>query len=249
MRKSSAANSAASSPPVPARTSRIAFFSSASSFCRSSVWTFSSMVSNRLRTSSSLLAASLRVSGSGPSANSSSSACSTWERRRALMPSTMGESSLYSLASFANSPMRAGSAMAALNSAWRATMRSSLASKGVLPAISASEGREPILERDQRDVGLRAGVEIAHGGLVALQLILAENHGGARFDAIGAAHAFLQVAGISEIDREAIAAQLLRQLECQGLAIGRGGDGGSAIINPSRSIPAAQPTPAVSGPP
>src|SRR5487761_612918 len=238
MRKSSAANSAASSPPVPARTSRIAFFSSASSFCRSSVWTFSSMVSNRLRTSSSLLAASLRVSGSGPSANSSSSACSTWERRRALMPSTMGESSLYSLASFANSPMRAGSAMAALNSAWRATMRSSLASKGVLPAISASEGREPILERDQRD-----------GGLVALQLILAENHGGARFDAIGAAHAFLQVAGISEIDREAIAAQLLRQLECQGLAIGRGGDGGSAIINPSRSIPAAQPTPAVSGPP
>src|SRR5579875_20657 len=219
MRKSSAANNAASPPPVPARTSRMAFFSSASSFGNSSVLTCSSSAGSRLLAASSSTSASFLISGSSPSTSSSSEDRSACALRSAAMPSTTGLSSLYSLASLANSPVRAGSAMAALSSAWRATRRSSLASNGVFPAISIPERGETILERRQRYFGLFAGIEIAHGGLAALQLVLAENHGGPRFDPIGAPHAFLQVAGIAEIDGETGAAQLLRQLEGQRLAL------------------------------
>src|SRR5690348_1637716 len=219
MRKSSAANSAASSPPVPARTSRMAFFSSASSLGRSSVLTCSSRIGSRLFTVSSSTSASFFISASPPPASSSSDWRSTSAWRKAVMPSTRGVSSLYSLASLANSPVRAGSAMAALNSAWRATRRSSLASNGVLSAISASERREAILERGQRHVFLRAGIEVANGGLAAFQLVLAEDHRRTRHDLIGAPHALLQIARIGEIDRETGAPQLLRQRQCALLAV------------------------------
>ena len=67
-----------------------------------------------------------------------------------------------------------------------------------------------------------------------------------------------EIAGIAEIDDEARRAQRLRQTSSATasasspigtIAIGRGGAGGSAISSASRSIPAAQPTPGISGPP
>src|SRR5215469_16655245 len=211
MRKSSAANSAASSPPVPARTSRMAFFSSASSLGKSSVLTCSSSAGSRFLTESSSLSASFFISASPPPASTSSDCRSASIWRNAVIASTMAVSSLYSLASLANSPVRAGSAMAALSSAWRATRRSSLASNGVFAAMSAPEGRQTILERGQGHVGLRAGVEVANRGLAAFQFVLAENHRHARIGLVGALEVLLHVAGIGEFDREAGATQFLRQ--------------------------------------
>src|SRR5208282_6948369 len=83
---------------------------------------------------------------------------------------------------------------------------------------SAPEGGEPVFQTRQRRLGLVAAVEIADRGLAAFQLVLAEDHGGARLDLVGAAHALLQIAGISQIDGETGAAQLRRQFESQDLA-------------------------------
>src|ERR1700689_1675295 len=179
MRKGPAANNAASSPPVPARTSRMAFFSSASSLGRSMVFTSSSSARRRFRTASS---------------------------------------SLYSLASLTNSPERTGSDMRVDSSAWRDTSRSSFASNAVLSAISDPELGEPVFQSRQRRLGLLAAVEGAHPRLAAFQLVLAEDHGRARLDLVGAAHALLQIAGIGQIDREAGAAQLLRQFQRRAFA-------------------------------
>src|ERR1700691_2328349 len=218
MRKSSAANNAASSPPVPARTSRMAFFSSASSLGRSMVFTSSSSAKRRFRTASSSLSASLRISASSPPTRVSSSACSAWVWRRLLMLSTIGVSSLYSLASLTNSPERTGSDMSVDSSAWRDTSRSSFASNAVLSAISDPELGEPVFQSRQRRLGLLAAVEVAHSRLAASQLVLAEDHGRARLDLVAAAHALLQIAEIGQIDREAGAAQLLRQFQRRAFA-------------------------------
>src|SRR5438270_756917 len=123
MRNSSAANSAASSPPVPARTSRIALRSSSSSRGSSAILTASSnsgSCSRRLCISSS---ASACISGSSPPpAISAAAASSSWARRSASIPSTIGDSSLYSFDSLAKSaPLSPEADSASRSSPWRRT--------------------------------------------------------------------------------------------------------------------------------
>ena len=97
MRKSSAANSAASSPPVPARISRIALRSSASSLGSSSTFTCCSSCGSFSFSACNSFCASVRISGSPPSsARADRSAISACTLRSAAMPSTTGVRSLYS---------------------------------------------------------------------------------------------------------------------------------------------------------
>ncbi len=99
MRNSSAANSAASSPPVPARTSRIALRSSASSLGRSRTFSLCSNSGNRSLSSCSSASANSRMSASVASSatSSASSAISSCVLRSSVMPSTTGVRSEYSL--------------------------------------------------------------------------------------------------------------------------------------------------------
>ena len=71
MRNSSAAKSAASSPPVPARISRTTFFSSFGSFGTSRTFRSATSASRRATSALSSSCASSRMSGSPPDASSS----------------------------------------------------------------------------------------------------------------------------------------------------------------------------------
>ena len=110
----------------------------------------------------------------------------------------------------------------------------------------------------ERDLALLAAVEVAQCRDAARQLVVAEQDRGARADPVGPPHAALQIAGIAEIDDQPGIAQLFGQRQQRGLRrprrsapaqSGAAGRGGSSISIASRSMPAAQPTPGIAGPP
>ena len=103
-----------------------------------------------------------------------------------------------------------------------------------------------------------AAVEIAQRRDTARHFVVAEQDRGARADPVGPPHPALQIPGIAEFDAQARIAQPLGETQQPPAsaaspigtsAIGRGGAGGSSISIASRSMPAAQPTPGIAGPP
>ena len=118
MAKRSEAKRPASSPPVPARISRIAFLLSASSLGISASLIFFSISGRRvfrLRISSSAMDFM-----SGSSSNSTRLALSLSALSSSCMASTTGERSAYSRDNLLNcSPLRPGEDISAATSSWR----------------------------------------------------------------------------------------------------------------------------------
>src|SRR5215472_13192254 len=90
---------------------------------------------------------------------------------------------------------------------WLVPMTSSAipAPASLAPGIGAgplAEGGETILEGRERHLDLLAGVEIAQRRGVARELVVTEDHRGARADFVGALHAARNIAGISQINGE-----------------------------------------------
>src|SRR6266849_2932877 len=217
MRKSSAANKAASSPPVPARTSRMALRSSASSLGSSMSLICCSSAGMRDLSCCSSSAARARISASpASSASTPSSTNSVSALRKASTASTIGERSLYSLDSLAKLPDSvAGADMMSRSSAWRRTSRSSVAANEVRPdsAMTLAEPGEMVPERRERHGKLFARIEVPHGRGVAREFVLAKQDGGARGDLVGPLQPAADIAGIALIDGKAGAAQILGQTQ------------------------------------
>ena len=131
MRNSSAANSAASSPPVPARISRIALRSSSSSFGSSASLTaefeLGQALAQRAAPPPRPAPSARGRRRSRPSRRAAASSASA--PRRFSMPSTIGPSSLYSFDSLANSappipaPDSAARSSACRRSSWSKRVR------------------------------------------------------------------------------------------------------------------------------
>ena len=121
-----------------------------------------------------------------------------------------------------------------------------------------AEAGEALLELGQRHRRLLAAVEIAQAGDALRQLVLAQDDGRRRAELVGALQPLAQIAAIAELDGEARPGAAVRPARRPALGgrrrparprRGRRAGGVSASIMASRSMPAAQPTPGVGGPP
>ena len=112
-------------------------------------------------------------------------------------------------------------------------------------------------ELGARELRLLALIEIAQHDRAFGELVLAEQHRMARAALHGALEALAGLAAELHLDRQAGGAQLLGQRSAASsaaspigtTATGRGAAGVSSSSIASRSTPAAQPMPGVSGPP
>ena len=142
MRNRSAANRAASPPPVPARTSRMAFFSSASSLGRSITRTWRSRPgsSSFRRWNSSSARARISASPSASAISSPRSAISDCASRSRVIAATTWARSAYSLDRRTNSSFPALSWLASRfsSSAWRVTTRFRFSSRLTYGVSSSS---------------------------------------------------------------------------------------------------------------
>src|SRR5690242_17043539 len=212
MRKSSAAKSAASSPPVPARTSRIALLASASSFGRRTRLPSPSSSGTRAFRARNSCSASSRMSLSEASVRSGArSAISRCAPRSRSTASTTGVSSAYSFDSLAKSDA-VPEASRSRSSACRRAIWSSFASRGAA-SLTSAERAEPIGKLGQRHFLLLALVEVAQYRGAARHLGLAQDHGDSGRRLVGPLQALLHVAAVAELDDEAGAAQLLGELQ------------------------------------
>src|SRR5260370_40314352 len=112
------------------------------------------------------------------------------------MPSTIGDSSLYSFDSLAKSPPLSPEAdRASRSSPWRRTSWSRRDSSAAsMPSPSAAERLEPRGQLGERHQGLGAAVEIAERRRALGQLVIADQHRRARADPVGAPHASPELA-------------------------------------------------------
>src|ERR1700730_3715409 len=217
MRKRSAANSAASSPPVPARTSRIALRSSSASFGNSPSLTCCSSTGRRARRICSSSSASAFSSASSPDwVISISEASSSRARRNASMPSTIGLSSLYSFDNRAKSaPVIPVLPSASRSSAWRRTSCSRCPSSDASITRSAGQRLQtgPQLAQRQihRHLDLLTGVKISQRDHIARDLVLADQHRYPRVDPVSPAHAACDVPGVTKIHWTVVIPEPLRE--------------------------------------
>src|SRR6516225_1522647 len=225
MRRSSAANNAASSPPVPARTSRMALRASSTSFGISASLTCASSAGRRSRKVCSSSSASAFSSGSSPDWEiSTSEASSSRARWSASIPSTIGLSSLYSFDNLAKSaPVSWLPPRVSRSSAWRRRSCSKCASRDGSTAAPSSEKDLLVGQRfeSRRQFGkgdfcLLPAAEIAQRRHASCQLVFAQQYGSKRVDPIGPPQPARQVAGISEIDRKTAGAEILGELQRSG---------------------------------
>src|SRR5215831_15254846 len=182
MRNSPAAKSAASSPPVPARTSRMALRLSSASLGNSASLTRCSRAGRCARNARSSSSASDFSSASSLDwTRSVSEASSSRARRSASMPSMIGSSSLYSFDNLAKStPVSPLPPRASRSSAWRRTSCSRCASKDDSITRLGVESLETCSQLAQRlvhrDLVLLAAVEITQRDYVTCDFVLADQH-------------------------------------------------------------------------
>src|SRR5579883_875160 len=213
MRKRSAANSAASSPPVPARISRMAFFSSAASLGNNIFFTVCSSAGRRFLSSAASSSAIAFMSGSAASASVSLRSCSAL--RQALTASTSGPNSAYSFDAATNfCESREPPERAACSSAWRATTWSSFCNSDTGSAL------QRVGELVERHFALLLRIQILHLRHTLGELVVADDDGSTRIELIGALHAALHVAAIILLHRDTGTAQRARDTQRLGLGDG-----------------------------
>src|SRR5215471_15687409 len=218
MRKSVAANSAASSPPVPARTSRMALRASSASFGNSDSLTCCSSAGSRSRKiCSSSSASALSSASSLDWARPESEVSSSRARCSASIPSTIGLRSLYSFDNLAKStPVSPLPPRASRSSAWRRTSCSRCASRDDSITRLGVESLETCSQLAQRlvhrDLVLFAAVEITQRDYVTCDFVLADQHCYTCVYMVRPPHAAGDVPGIAKIHGAATVSEHL----CEG---------------------------------
>src|SRR5581483_760118 len=102
---------------------------------------------------------------------------------------------------------------------WSKPTTTGTAALSATPLIALSELGESVLEGLERHLGLLARIEIANRGRVALELVLADEDGGARVHLVRMLEPPRHIAAIAKLDREAGAAQVFGQGQRPRLAL------------------------------